>query len=91
MLSLHCGRQLFLYAISYSDVLIADVLFILFCLVIICHNVVYGALQVYFMDTQIWYAIFSTLVGGIYGAYRRLGEVGEASELVFYSPASIFC
>ncbi|KAJ6813042.1 callose synthase 3-like [Iris pallida] len=30
---------------------------------------------VYFMDTQIWYAIFSTLFGGIYGAYRRLGEV----------------
>ncbi|KAJ6810019.1 callose synthase 3-like [Iris pallida] len=29
---------------------------------------------VYFMDTQIWYAIFSTLFGGIYGAYRRLGE-----------------
>ncbi|KAK9061500.1 hypothetical protein SSX86_018682 [Deinandra increscens subsp. villosa] len=30
---------------------------------------------VYFMDTQIWYAIFSTLFGGIYGAFRRLGEV----------------
>ncbi|KAJ3672326.1 hypothetical protein LUZ60_007047 [Juncus effusus] len=30
---------------------------------------------VYFMDTQIWYAIFSTLVGGIYGAFRRLGEI----------------
>ncbi|XP_020112967.1 callose synthase 3-like [Ananas comosus] len=30
---------------------------------------------VYFMDTQIWYAIFSTLVGGIYGALRRLGEI----------------
>lgn len=27
------------------------------------------------MDTQIWYAIYSTLVGGIYGAFRRLGEV----------------
>lgn len=32
-------------------------------------------LQVYFMDTQIWYAIFSTIFGGIYGAFRRLGEV----------------
>jgi callose synthase len=32
---------------------------------------------VYFMDTQIWYALFSTLIGGIYGAYRRLGEVGK--------------
>jgi callose synthase len=35
-------------------------------------------LQVYFMDTQIWYAIFSTLIGGIYGACRRLGEVSKA-------------
>uniref|UniRef100_A0AAU6MV01 1,3-beta-glucan synthase n=1 Tax=Paeonia lactiflora TaxID=35924 RepID=A0AAU6MV01_PAELC len=32
-------------------------------------------LLVYFMDTQIWYAIFSTIYGGIYGAFRRLGEI----------------
>lgn len=31
------------------------------------------------MDTQIWYAIFSTLFGGIYGAFRRLGEVSRFS------------
>ncbi|XP_074325305.1 callose synthase 3-like isoform X1 [Apium graveolens] len=30
---------------------------------------------VYFMDTQIWYAIFSTILGGMYGAFRRLGEI----------------
>ncbi|XP_051151939.1 callose synthase 7 isoform X2 [Andrographis paniculata] len=30
---------------------------------------------VYFMDTQIWYAIFSTLIGGIYGAFSHLGEI----------------
>ncbi|KAI5647696.1 hypothetical protein M9H77_33701 [Catharanthus roseus] len=30
---------------------------------------------VYFMDIQIWYAIFSTIFGGIYGAFRRLGEI----------------
>ncbi|XP_025650299.1 callose synthase 3-like isoform X3 [Arachis hypogaea] len=30
---------------------------------------------VYFMDTQIWYALFSTLFGGIYGAYQRIGEI----------------
>ena len=30
------------------------------------------------MDTQIWYAIFSTIFGGLYGAFRRLGEVGGA-------------
>lgn len=32
-------------------------------------------LLVYFMDTQIWYAIFSTIVGGIYGAFSHLGEI----------------
>ncbi|XP_073280004.1 callose synthase 7-like isoform X2 [Primulina huaijiensis] len=30
---------------------------------------------VYFMDTQIWYAIFATLVGGIHGAFSHLGEI----------------
>ncbi|KAI3844011.1 hypothetical protein MKW92_016962 [Papaver armeniacum] len=30
---------------------------------------------VYFMDTQIWYAIFSTLYGGFVGAFGRLGEI----------------
>ncbi|XP_039158721.1 callose synthase 3 [Eucalyptus grandis] len=30
---------------------------------------------VYFMDTQIWYAIFSTLCGGFCGVIRGLGEV----------------
>ncbi|KAG8383820.1 hypothetical protein BUALT_Bualt04G0053600 [Buddleja alternifolia] len=31
--------------------------------------------MVYFMDTQIWYAIFSTLYGGFIGAFDRLGEI----------------
>ncbi|KAL2496657.1 Callose synthase 7 [Forsythia ovata] len=30
---------------------------------------------VYFMDTQIWYAIFSTVIGGIQGAFSHLGEI----------------
>ncbi|CAL9224715.1 unnamed protein product [Arabidopsis halleri] len=30
---------------------------------------------VYFMDTQIWYAIVSTMVGGLYGAFRHIGEI----------------
>ncbi|CAA7398033.1 unnamed protein product [Spirodela intermedia] len=30
---------------------------------------------VYFMDTQIWYSIFSTLCGGFSGAFGRLGEI----------------
>jgi hypothetical protein len=38
------------------------------------------------MDTQIWYAIFSTLVGGIYGACRRLGEVSKTDQY----PTSLF-
>ncbi|CAJ1974879.1 unnamed protein product [Sphenostylis stenocarpa] len=31
-------------------------------------------LMVYFMDTQIWYSIFSTICGGVIGAFDRLGE-----------------
>jgi hypothetical protein len=42
--------------------------------------------QVYFMDTQIWYAVFSTLVGGMYGACRRLGEVSK----IFQNYTSLF-
>ncbi|KAI0511251.1 hypothetical protein KFK09_011876 [Dendrobium nobile] len=30
---------------------------------------------VYFMDTQIWYSIFSTFYGGVSGAFGRLGEI----------------
>lgn len=29
------------------------------------------------MDTQIWYSIYSTLYGGVSGAFDRLGEVNE--------------
>jgi hypothetical protein len=36
------------------------------------------------MDTQIWYAIFSTIFGGIYGAFRRLGEVRGAPLVCSY-------
>ncbi|KAJ8617503.1 hypothetical protein MRB53_013689 [Persea americana] len=32
-------------------------------------------IMVYFMDTQIWYAVFSTLCGGISGAFNHLGEI----------------
>ncbi|KAA8539206.1 hypothetical protein F0562_025898 [Nyssa sinensis] len=32
---------------------------------------------VYFMDTQIWYAVFSTLCGGVIGAFDRLGEIWQ--------------
>ncbi|KAK4781006.1 hypothetical protein SAY87_017112 [Trapa incisa] len=30
---------------------------------------------VYFMDSQIWYSIYSTLCGGIIGAFDHLGEI----------------
>ncbi|XP_047333788.1 callose synthase 5-like [Impatiens glandulifera] len=32
-------------------------------------------MMVYFMDTQIWYAIFSTICGGVIGAFDHLGEI----------------
>ncbi|RYQ84944.1 hypothetical protein Ahy_B10g104451 [Arachis hypogaea] len=38
-------------------------------------------IQVYFMDTQIWYAIFSTLSGGVVGAFDRLGEIRTLTML----------
>ncbi|KAH9717613.1 callose synthase 5 [Citrus sinensis] len=31
--------------------------------------------QIYFMDSQIWYSIYSTLCGGVIGAFDRLGEI----------------
>lgn len=34
------------------------------------------------MDAQIWYAIFSTLFGGIHGAFSHLGEVSIDSSSV---------
>uniref|UniRef100_A0A3N7GGL5 1,3-beta-glucan synthase n=1 Tax=Populus trichocarpa TaxID=3694 RepID=A0A3N7GGL5_POPTR len=37
-------------------------------------------LLVYFLDAQIWYAIFSTLVGGIQGAFSHLGEDEESER-----------
>ncbi|KAG6470927.1 hypothetical protein ZIOFF_072015 [Zingiber officinale] len=47
---------------------------------------------VYFMDTQIWYAIFSTLSGGFSGAFGRLGEIRTLSMLRsrFYSLPGAF-
>ncbi|XP_021910830.1 putative callose synthase 8, partial [Carica papaya] len=29
---------------------------------------------VYFMDTQIWYSVFCTIFGGVYGILHHLGE-----------------
>lgn len=34
------------------------------------------------MDTQIWYAIFSTIFGGMTGALGRLGEVINGSKTI---------
>ncbi|KAK9078560.1 hypothetical protein SSX86_002617 [Deinandra increscens subsp. villosa] len=39
------------------------------------------SILVYFMDTQIWYAIFSTIFGGVYGAFNRLGEIKNLGTL----------
>ncbi|XP_065035131.1 putative callose synthase 8 isoform X3 [Musa acuminata AAA Group] len=35
-------------------------------------------LLVYFMDTQIWYSIFCTIFGGVYGIIHHLGEFSAA-------------
>lgn len=32
------------------------------------------------MDTQIWYAIYSTIYGGFVGAFDRLGEVTPSNN-----------
>jgi len=52
------------------------VLSILYCMMFAYKLFIYfQTMQVYFMDTQIWYAIFSTIYGGFIGAFDRLGEV----------------
>ncbi|KAL8241406.1 hypothetical protein R6Q59_014760 [Mikania micrantha] len=60
----------------------------MWCFFILC-------LQVYFMDTQIWYAIFSTIFGGVYGAFNRLGEIQNLgtlrSRFLFLPGAINFC
>lgn len=73
MLWLHFGRLLFLYRHSHS---LFDLNALFLIVQYLFNYAIYSFLQVYFMDTQIWYAIFSTIFGGIYGAFRRLGEVG---------------
>jgi hypothetical protein len=55
------------------------------------------------MDTQIWYAIFSTIFGGVSGALSHVGEVSDLicdvvfriCEVIFFSGrrqyVRIFC
>lgn len=52
-------------------------------------NIVSKFIQVYFMDAQIWYAIFSTLCGGVIGAFDRLGEV--MTFRMYLDWHSVFC
>ncbi|KAI3698334.1 hypothetical protein L2E82_41805 [Cichorium intybus] len=49
--------------------------------------------MVYFMDTQIWYAIYATFIGGIYGALNHLGEIRTLGMLRsrFKSVPLAFC
>ncbi|KAJ8749374.1 hypothetical protein K2173_018863 [Erythroxylum novogranatense] len=48
---------------------------------------------VYFMDGQIWYSIYSTLFGGIIGAFSHLGEIRTLGMLRsrFENVPSAFC
>ncbi|KAE8124605.1 hypothetical protein FH972_019472 [Carpinus fangiana] len=36
---------------------------------------------VYFMDTQIWYSVFCTIFGGLYGILHHLGEIRTSGML----------
>ncbi|KAM0048460.1 putative 1,3-beta-glucan synthase [Helianthus debilis subsp. tardiflorus] len=49
--------------------------------------------MVYFMDVQIWYAIFSTIIGGISGAFNNLGEIRTLRmlRLRFTSVPGVIC
>ncbi|KAG2687606.1 hypothetical protein I3760_09G059700 [Carya illinoinensis] len=38
-------------------------------------------LLIYFMDLQIWYAIFSSFVGGVIGLFSHLGEIRNIGQL----------
>ena len=43
------------------------------------------------MDTQIWYAIFSTIFGGVLGALTHVGEVSDLiCDVVFRICGSFF-
>ncbi|MBA0654649.1 hypothetical protein Goklo_021614, partial [Gossypium klotzschianum] len=48
--------------------------------------------QVYFMDTQIWYSVYCTVCGGLYGILRHLGEIRTLGMLRsrFHSLPSAF-
>ncbi|MBA0687573.1 hypothetical protein Goari_015098, partial [Gossypium aridum] len=48
--------------------------------------------QVYFMDTQIWYSVYCTVCGGLYGILHHLGEIRTLGMLRsrFHSLPSAF-
>lgn len=35
------------------------------------------------MDTQIWYAIYATIIGGVNGAFSHLGEVSNHLDGIY--------
>lgn len=83
-LSLHSGHQLSLCVFLISGILSLiwflfhtppQSFWLYFSILRKCFIVVIIFIQVYFMDNQIFYAIFSTLYGGFIGAFDRLGEV----------------
>lgn len=102
----HFGPQLFwcVFFINYlilflasSDILFSFLFLFQFQLFVLCNIVSCGSmsfLQVYFMDPQIWYAIYSTLYGGFIGAFGRLGEVSAFCKLflvLFWVLSQISC
>ncbi|OMO56217.1 Glycosyl transferase, family 48 [Corchorus olitorius] len=73
-----CAKFAFSYFVQFSRLVSFFGIIYGFLAITAEHN--YGAVitlwaPVYFMDTQIWYSIFSTICGGISGAFDRLGEI----------------
>ncbi|XP_048538429.1 putative callose synthase 6 isoform X4 [Triticum urartu] len=61
-------------------------------LLLICKLTFSYYVEVYLMDTQIWYAIFSTICGRVNGAFSRLGEIQTLGMLTsrFYAISRAF-
>jgi len=72
-----------LLSLSYFSFFISFIWWNLYLFYDWCLRTCYNIIQVYFMDTQIWYSIFSTIYGGFAGAFDRLGEVIISIIFVF--------
>lgn len=61
-----------------TDTFCCSILFRLSKLQPVC-LILHFFMQIYFLDTQVWYTVVSALLGGIEGARDKLGEVSHHS------------